>query len=398
MRLSKYTTAFFGATLLSCSIACAQGNFRDGYVITMEKDTLMGEVAFRKNVKNFESCRFLKNQEIQDFGPDEIAGFGYVNFKFFTSEIIPGQFAEVLIKGKLSLYRVEEGFYLEKDGELHYISKTPEKIPQSVQIEPGQKLLDDNRWRQTLSSQIGDCDEAALREKVSRIKYGEQGISGIVLAYNNCDGQGDYQVFKANEKFVRFDWGVSLDLANSRVKIVGEKFNSGLRPVPGIHGQVAFPRTNDRLALVGDVLFAQGVYEVMLGQVAFLEEGGTIIEQIEDELRMSNLTFQYGVRYNQQFREFALGWGAGLYTAFLLNANGEWKDELENRYPGVWVSLSSTIAVGRAKFEFGIRHLRSPFVAGTTPIASPEVNDFASLLYDRTSLMLKVFLPRIKGK
>jgi hypothetical protein len=95
----------------------AQGNFRPGFIITMQQDTIFGEIDLRINRLNAESCLFRASDssEVQRFAPFEILAYRFSQEgKFYVSkriELTPGVpvpvFLEYLLEGMRSLYYYE---------------------------------------------------------------------------------------------------------------------------------------------------------------------------------------------------------------------------------------------------------------------------------------------------
>ena len=54
----------FNIIIICFSFASAfgQNNFRGGFIITLENDTIQGQVDYRSNSKNYESSIFLVNK------------------------------------------------------------------------------------------------------------------------------------------------------------------------------------------------------------------------------------------------------------------------------------------------------------------------------------------------
>jgi hypothetical protein len=98
-------------------------DYRPGYIITLESDTIHGLIDYKEGNKNFMECRFKKspNSAVQIYQPFEIFGYKFKQDKFFKSSIIEINgtkihvFFETIIDGKVSLYKYQKTFYIEKD-------------------------------------------------------------------------------------------------------------------------------------------------------------------------------------------------------------------------------------------------------------------------------------------
>lgn len=108
-----------------------QDNFKKGYVITLENDTLFGKINDAGGFKNSRLCTFkpYKKHRVTEYLPGEIKGYRMLNDKYYVSKPIGDKdgtkykFIEVVIEGPVSLYHdrksSEKAFYIQKkDGDL----------------------------------------------------------------------------------------------------------------------------------------------------------------------------------------------------------------------------------------------------------------------------------------
>lgn len=122
-KLSIILSFLFVATL-----AFAQQNLRDGYVITLEGDTLHGVIDFRTSAMNTKRCVFKQDgaTEFKTYLPGEIDGYRFTNNGVYyitknvtneagTREMV---FAEYILRGNMSLYQVgaDEMLLVDEDG------------------------------------------------------------------------------------------------------------------------------------------------------------------------------------------------------------------------------------------------------------------------------------------
>ena len=101
----------------------AQNDFRNGFIIKNNGETVTGLIDFKGYQKTAKRCIFKSNinSPEQIFTPDDISSYGFVDSKLLTSkEINTGsgterRFLEYLISGKVNAY-----YYREDDGSDHY--------------------------------------------------------------------------------------------------------------------------------------------------------------------------------------------------------------------------------------------------------------------------------------
>ena len=117
----------------------SQNIFREGYIIKNDGDVLTGLIQFKNGQDAPNKCVF-KRFEISEqvvLTKDNIKEFGYLNGNRFLLKKYNGieHFFELLVSGKLSLYKNDDGLFLEK-GETGLIKLTKGEI---VFYEDGRK-------------------------------------------------------------------------------------------------------------------------------------------------------------------------------------------------------------------------------------------------------------------
>ena len=65
--------------VVSIALSQAQNNFKNGYIITNNNDTIWGEIDFRVDELNAQRCKFRqdKNSETKIFLPGEIQAYRF---------------------------------------------------------------------------------------------------------------------------------------------------------------------------------------------------------------------------------------------------------------------------------------------------------------------------------
>jgi hypothetical protein len=114
-----FTGLFFTTVLVN-----AQTDFRPGYLVNTNGDTLRGEIDYRGDILMGEVCRFRLNSSDKTiaYSPDDIIEFKFNGSKYFVSKEVKGRkiFLEFLIKGKVNVYTHKdqraEHFFIEKAG------------------------------------------------------------------------------------------------------------------------------------------------------------------------------------------------------------------------------------------------------------------------------------------
>ncbi|MCL2098373.1 MAG: hypothetical protein FWH23_06410 [Bacteroidales bacterium] len=180
---------FFVAT----SYSVAQTNYRNGYIITNENDTIVGLIDYRTEAMLAEKCTFKANElsSEQIFLPGQIAGFRFTDDgKFFvTREITINNskrivFLEFLVQGTLNLYYYDDSktdltyyFFEDKNGIMLEVSKQP-----NVWINNSQYKVD-LRYRDRLKYIVRDVE--SLRKMTDKAEYNHKNMINITKTYHD---------------------------------------------------------------------------------------------------------------------------------------------------------------------------------------------------------------------
>lgn len=126
---------FLGLLFLT-GLINAQTDFRPGYVISLDGDTLIGEIDYRDDIRMSKICLFKSKDSDNEikFTPNNIIAFRFNEGKYFVSKEVNGGkiFLEFLIKAKVSVFYVRDNkgdhYFLEKEGlgltEIPYVEGT----------------------------------------------------------------------------------------------------------------------------------------------------------------------------------------------------------------------------------------------------------------------------------
>ncbi len=90
----------------------AQSDFRQGYIINLEGDTVSGMIDFRGDVRNSQQCSFQsKDEEVVTYHPSEIHSYRFTDGKYYISKKVKESpdtyrdvFVEYLVNGEKDLY------------------------------------------------------------------------------------------------------------------------------------------------------------------------------------------------------------------------------------------------------------------------------------------------------
>ncbi|MDR0231116.1 MAG: hypothetical protein LBI82_03240 [Dysgonamonadaceae bacterium] len=192
----KKQLLLFAALFLSAMLY-AQGNYKSGYIITNQNDTVIGWINFRTDKQNQRQCEFKSDlgSAAKTYLPGDIAGYRFTNEgKYYVSREIqinetPQKvFLEFLVKGIMNLYYYEDEisyyFFENEEGKMEVISQQPERIEETGIRGDGSKVVrKDMRYVGQVRYLFRGYQP--IVKKAERINFNQKSMMSIVEEYHN---------------------------------------------------------------------------------------------------------------------------------------------------------------------------------------------------------------------
>lgn len=241
----------------------AQNDFRPGFIITRENETIQGEIDYRGEIRNSSFCTFrenLKSTPVQ-FNPGEINAYKFTDSKYYVSKKIlidekeKDVFLEFLVNGIVNLYFFRDLnnylYFIEgKDGELIELSneKRKEYIEGTGYVEKNS-----NKFIGILKARLADCNE--IQNKIDNAVLDHNSLIEITTQYHDymCKDEKCIVYIKEAGKIVlKFapvvGYGIS-SLRFDKGQFSDFKFQIGQFLFVGISTNFSFPKWNEKLSL-----------------------------------------------------------------------------------------------------------------------------------------------------
>lgn len=187
----------------------AQSNYRPGYIITLSKDTVYGQIDYRTDDMNARRCTFKPDGSsiINTYIPNEINGYRYTDDgKYYVSRVVklkenvPEQsvFLEYLLQGIRNLYYYEDSehvrlYFIEKgDGLVKVDAPIINKIDSDGRRVGGTI----NRYVPILKYVFDDYPD--LNSKIDSASFTHKDMIDIAKEYHT-------KVCKSNEECIEFE-------------------------------------------------------------------------------------------------------------------------------------------------------------------------------------------------
>ncbi|REE01173.1 outer membrane beta-barrel protein [Marinoscillum furvescens] len=312
---------FFLAIVLK---ATSQSVYKPGYIVTIEQDTVSGSIVDQALGKRYVSCSFVAQDSITKFLPDELLGYGYHGGRVYRSSKIDSSFVEVVFQGPLSVYRLENQFYVEKD-----TSFLPLVIEKTKVVNDGREVLKtSHHWKGVLAYLISDCLKEGNIE-VSEMRLNERNLISISEKYSQCREE-DYQVFKESIPIVTIQLGAAVGFSRYGVNIDGrnmvptmdDKYSS-FDPSIGLVGAFTFNRFNDRFGFQVETHYQKVEYTSYIR----FKEGH--VEHHDSYIMHQTISLPVSMKYTVPRKKHALYLQAGVNLDFHIATQAKSSSEFE---------------------------------------------------------------------
>jgi hypothetical protein len=209
----------------------AQRDFRPGYIILNEGDTLKGLILYNA-LHAWTQCTFKKGQDASsvDYSPGDLRAYRFDDGRYFISREIPadkGQalvFLEYLLKGKASLYYFRDGsdhYYIEKEaGKLVELTEQ-EKILTDAS---GNEFIKPAQYEGKLRSLMSDCPE--IYPSISQTSLNHSSLIKLGKSYHEkvCPGEACV-VFERTRKPLHVRFGVAGGISYNNLRFGAQHVN-----------------------------------------------------------------------------------------------------------------------------------------------------------------------------
>jgi hypothetical protein len=384
-----------GALLALSVSSLAQSDFRKGFIVTHDKDTVFGFADFHDGVKAFSSCNFKRteNGESQTYKPADILGYGFVDDRHFVTRSVPANggaeevFMEVMVEGPVTLFRLRETFWVQKQGQDILELR---KVEKEVYVDKRSYTKYVNEYIGTLNILLADC--AALRDEIQDLEFRIRPLTKLIASYNSCQ-QPEVKVQKAKKPWIKANAGIAVGMDASNLKIDAQNYfhSDGVVPykqsvsmMGGITLDISSPRLSERFAFTSAVLYTQHSYHLSNAEQ---QEPGIHYVTID----VKELKIPFGLRYTFAPKPVTPFFNVGMTTAIHLESSSTWLKQsvsgignvinfsdmgeipTKKGQAGVWGGIGMLTRISE-KFDASIE-LRYEYTNG---IVDFELNDYTS--------------------
>jgi hypothetical protein len=327
-----------------------QADFRSGYVLTHQNDTIRGLIDYRVAAKNTNKCDFKVNEksEVKEYIPTDIKGFRFTDSKYFISKnvVVNGEkislFLEFLIHGIVDLYSFDNGshprFFIQKsDGEIMELLINKERVKNETASVSHEKF----EYMSTLKSVMADSPR--FFTAIDKTAFETQSLLMLVKRYNDYVSSSGSVFYEKQPPDIKVTIVPFVSLNSSTLSfehspIYGAiDFQNSTYPSVGILLNAALPRSNRTLSFQASAEVGKSKY-YGTGIIKYYLTGDypvntSLFEEVY--YQTVNLKSKLGLKYTYPKGKFRPTFLIGGNILYLLSKDGrrvEDSDEITTIY------------------------------------------------------------------
>lgn len=359
----------------------SQSQYRKGYIVKKSGDTITGFIGYREGDRNYKVCDYKKtpDQKATEFQPSEILLYGidddaqYISHEILLNDKKEKVFFEVLVRGKISLYKHSHRFFVKKDNdEFHEL--VSEKI--EVSVDGKNYVKKSKRYVGTLSYLMMDCND--IKKDIEKVLIRERELTELVEKYNDCTNQTSVS-FKSSRPWFEFHFGATLGFNASRLELQSSYFpESDFDPaysiMPGINIDLLSPRINERVSFHTGLFYLAPKYASYSEKVYY----ENVVDRNDVTIESKQLKLPLGIRYTFPVKKYSPYLNIGISYTFNLESSVIWVLERERNGVVETIESESSNSVNSSHFGYwggiGIKRQVSSKLMGFLEIRYEKTN------------------------
>jgi len=298
--------------LLAASSLYGQNEFRPGYIIGLDQDTIYGQIKANSESRNARICVFRTGKDAEEslFEPGEISAYRIEGGKYYISATVEEDgansqvFLEYLVNGMADLY------YLRKENsEIYYIRKEGEDALAITDI-------------RLLKAAFSDCYE--IQSSLDKATLSHRSLVDMTVKYHDyvCDGELCINYTKEASR-LRLQVGPAVGFSMTLLSIKGDRlfelfdFDPEFAPVFGILLNIGSSRLGEHVSFQVGAEYCNHSFQGNAETARYVS--GSDHYTYDVHLGASQLSFQMGSRYAFSGSRVRPSLGGGLEFSKFLN-------------------------------------------------------------------------------
>ena len=302
-------------------------DYRPGYIIRNNLDSVSGFIEYATEKKNSKYCMFRasRKSKAERFLPNDLMSYGFYADKVYVSMFIPGSgseskaFVKVLAKGPLQLYQHRKQFLVKKDSLI--LLPTPKSV--LVETSDGKRSKDDSRYKGLLNFLLSDCKLSA-----DETRYSEIHLTNLVNNYNRC--KGVEPLYRKPKPAFKANYSLFGGYAQSNLEVTeggNIQFNKSNTVIGGLGIDLSSPRIYDRIFFTMDLSYVRNFYQAYVQH-----KDGSEITHYDITMDFTTIKMPVGLRYNFMKDANTPYIKAGFMIGFVVKSDLKMNEEQQRSY------------------------------------------------------------------
>jgi len=252
--------------ILFSNILNAQSDFRDGYIINTNNDTIYGLIDYKGNTINSKKCIFKKDASspVEIFTPIDIVSYRFTNSKFYVSKKFKVEneveqlFLEYLINGIVDIF-----YYRDGEGEHYFVDDGTGNLLE-LKNDEREIVVENTRYVRESNEHIGLLktifkDSPSILKRLDNVELNHKSLIKITYDYHNevCTDK-ECVIYEKKLPSSKVDFGMLIgfnvmsisqatDLKDDHYYIEGSQFGFKAFPSIGVYFKKNMSNFNERL-------------------------------------------------------------------------------------------------------------------------------------------------------
>ena len=268
--MSKRELMIIAFLLLTGSSIWAQRDYRKGYIITNEQDTIYGWIDYRGDVRNAKICSFRKTEigQATEYTPADIAAYRYIDNKFYISKNIGNAdvqeqvFLEYLVNGLAKLYyfrdeNFNDHYYIENDGQFLELKI----VKKEVEIDGKTKIQSVKTYIGILKATLNVWE---MNSEIDNARLEHSSLINIARDYHQyaCTDGSECIVYEKKKPLMALRIGPVVGADISTLKLMEYdvekyKFDPSTNFIAGVTLNFLMPRLNEKIFLQMQIMYTK---------------------------------------------------------------------------------------------------------------------------------------------
>jgi hypothetical protein len=247
--LKPEMAVLFLFSILISSRIFGQSGFQDGYIVTDQNDSIFGKINAYPNRQNIKYCILRKDDESIKYYPGMMNRFGFIDGACYVSNVLRDTIVQVLVQGKLSLYKSQTSLYIQKEGnEIQRLASFTNRVIHNGEM----YYVEDIKWKGTIAYLTSDC--SVDKNELNNLRLMDNVLTEFVVKYNKCT-KSDYIEYSGQKQWTKVAFGITVGGAQSIMQVETQTVEyyytnntlSSFDPSIGIIFTITYPRVTEKL-------------------------------------------------------------------------------------------------------------------------------------------------------